>query len=93
MAKSVDRIIKGFTAVMDMPSDVLMDMPRIRMMGNVELVVENHKGLLEYTPKTIRLRTKTGILIIHGRRLRILFFVKDELKLDGHIVSVAFSEH
>ena len=40
-----------------LPGEVLLDLPRLVMLGNNRMVVENHRGLLEYTEETVRIKT------------------------------------
>ncbi len=90
MEKAVEKVLRGFTTAMDLPPDVLLDMPRVHMVGNLEVVVDNHKGLRQYTSLEIRVRIKGGVLIVCGKKLRIAFLTKDDLKITGRIGNVEF---
>ena len=35
-----------------------MDLPRITLIGNLQLFVENHKGIIEYSDSRIRINTR-----------------------------------
>ena len=33
---------------MDLPEDVMMDLPRITMIGQIHIYIENHRGLIGF---------------------------------------------
>ena len=46
-----------FTAkILDLPQDVVQDLPRITMIGNVQLYVENHRGVLHFSSENSEAR-------------------------------------
>ncbi|NLY88271.1 MAG: sporulation protein YqfC [Firmicutes bacterium] len=72
-----------------LPREVLLDLPRLVMLGNSRMVVENHKGLLEYTEETVRIKTAhNGEIRITGRGLNLLYMVKEELGLAGRFLRI-----
>lgn len=80
--------LKKLTDVLDLPPEVVMDMARINMVGNMELIVENHKGLIEYSPECIRVRVKAGEVVVTGKNLHLRFLYKDEVKIAGVLENV-----
>lgn len=52
------------TKTMDLPQDVMMDLPRITMIGQLHIYIENHRGLLAFTDSEVRLMLKNGQLLI-----------------------------
>ena len=44
-----------FLTAMDLPIELLNDVPRITLIGNNNLLIENHKGIIEYDENIIRL--------------------------------------
>ncbi|MBC8080939.1 MAG: sporulation protein YqfC, partial [Gorillibacterium sp.] len=36
------------TTMLDVPQDVVHDLPRITMIGNRQLYIENHRGVLQF---------------------------------------------
>ena len=68
-----------------MPRDVVLDVPRATVIGTFQIHLENHKGVLEYTPTRVRIATRGGVFVITGRRLRIGSIFKDEVVVEGHI--------
>lgn len=84
---------KPGTRIADMlglPRDVMLAMPRIQMLGDQQLSIENHSGVLEYTSETIRLLTTTGKLTVEGSKLRIRFIGPKDIQVFGRISSIGF---
>ncbi|NLZ44307.1 MAG: sporulation protein YqfC [Clostridia bacterium] len=73
----------------DLPGEVLLDLPRLVMLGNSRMVVENHRGLLEYTEETVRIKTAhSGEIRVTGKGLNLLYMVKEELGLAGRFLRI-----
>ena len=47
--------------------DVMMDLPRITMVGRLHIYIENHRGLLLFSEEEVRLMLKQGQCIISGK--------------------------
>ncbi len=75
---------------MDLPEDVMMDLPRITMIGQIHIYIENHRGLLGFTDKEVRLMLKHGQLLIKGSSFVIKTILPEEILLEGKIEQVLF---
>ena len=75
---------------MDLPEDVMMDLPRITMIGQLHIYIENHRGLLAFTDKEVRLMLKHGQLFIRGSSFVIKTILPEEILLEGKIEQVLF---
>ena len=62
---------KGMAEKLDLPKEVVLDLPLVSMVGQDEVTVENHKGLLEYSAETIRIATGAGRLLLTGEGLEL----------------------
>lgn len=78
-----------FAEVFEVPEELALDMPRITMIGNVKLSVENHKGIMVYTENEIRLRVNDGFLVAKGKNLSLKNISNDEVLLQGEIMQMA----
>ncbi len=47
----------------------MMDLPRITMIGQIHIYIENHRGLLTFADNEVRLLLKQGQLLIKGEQL------------------------
>ncbi|MFW5648021.1 MAG: sporulation protein YqfC [Candidatus Alkaliphilus sp. MAG34] len=83
-------IKKGLAEILELPKDIVLDLPKIIMIGNLQIYIENHKGILEYTNDRIRVNTKSGILCIMGKNLMLKNIVTEEIIIVGEINQVGF---
>ena len=73
------------------PVDIALNMPRMNFEGNARLVLDNHRGLVEYTPSHLQIDTPAGQIDITGKRLRIRGISRDQIVADGWFDRVEFS--
>jgi len=91
MAKKWGQRVRNWMAnKMDLPQDVMMDLPRITMIGHIHIYVENHRGLLSFTDKELRLLLKQGQLLIKGKGFVIKTILPEEILLQGKIDQVIY---
>lgn len=74
----------------ELPKDVVMGMPVLTVTGQAEVCLENYSGIIEYTDVLIRIQTKSGQIRIVGKRLQIMYYTNDEMKVTGHIISIEY---
>jgi sporulation protein YqfC len=80
------------TKTLEMPPDVMMDLPRITMIGRLHIYIENHRGLLLFSDEEVRLMLKQGQCIIHGSNFVIKAILPEEILLEGKIDQVKYIE-
>lgn len=85
-----DGIKRNLAEILELPKDIILDLPKIIMIGNLQIYIENHKGILEYTGEKIRVNTKNGVLRIMGRNLMLKNIVTEEIIIVGEINQVEF---
>lgn len=73
------------TRVLELPQDVLFDLPRITQIGNRQLYIENHRGVLHFSPEKCVLSLSVGRLEIEGEDLVIRAILKEEVFIEGMI--------
>lgn len=73
-----------------MPKDVALGAPILTVTGQTELMVENYRGILEYTELMVRVQTKAGQIKITGKRLQIDYYTNDEMKITGRIRQIEY---
>lgn len=75
---------------LDLPRDVVLDVPRITLIGDMQLAVENHRGLLEYSSERIAVGAPRGRLAVLGRDLVIGTVSGEVITVRGQIEAVRF---
>ncbi|MED4288982.1 sporulation protein YqfC [Priestia megaterium] len=83
---------RWMTKTIELPADVLMDLPRITLVGQIHIYIENHKGLLAFSDTEIRVLLKQGQMLIRGEGLVIKVILPEELVLEGKINQVLYLE-
>ncbi|MDG5786546.1 sporulation protein YqfC [Evansella sp. AB-P1] len=81
---------RWITDQMDLPPDVMMDLPRVTLIGNFHIYIENHKGVIRFTRKELRLRLTEGELLIVGDEFVIKNILPEEMLLEGVIEDIRF---
>lgn len=73
---------------LDLPSEVLLDQATIHLMGDAEVHIVNHKGLVAYTRDCIKTRSIQGMIEVMGSNLEIVSFSSSEIRISGKIRQV-----
>jgi len=76
--------------VLDLPADVIAKLPRLEIAGCRQLLMENHKGILEYGDEAIDINGGQVVVRIKGKGLELRAMNANELSLEGLIYSVEF---
>ena len=72
------------------PKELLFNLPRVTLIGSVQLYLENHKGIIEYSSDILRLKIRDGEIIIRGKNLTIKNFFGEEVFVEGNIDSLEY---
>ena len=88
--KRVDRLKANMAGVLDIPIDVVLDMPRVTVIGSLQAYVENHQGIVFYDHNQIKLSFSEGVIAITGDSLTIRVINLDEIIIDGNIELINF---
>ena len=83
--------VKKWLDQFDIPEDVVLDIPRITLLDNTEMRVENYKAILEYEESGIKLACKEKLIQIHGEKLNITVITDDEISISGTITGFSFA--
>ncbi|WP_100372390.1 sporulation protein YqfC [Bacillus sp. FJAT-45037] len=90
MKKFKQQMRVWMTKNMQLPADVMMDLPRITMIGQLHIYIENHRGVLRFSNQELRLLLKQGQLLIKGDQFVIKTILPEELLLEGRIDQVIY---
>ena len=72
--------------------DLVGGQPRIELTGGRRLLIEDHRGILEYTGSVLRAAMRRGTLCVRGEGLELTALTLRELAVSGRIRSVEFLE-
>ena len=65
---------------------------KISLTGSGEAVIENYKGILQYTYSEILLQSLRGKVLLRGRNLEIVWYTSLEMKITGSIFSILLQQ-
>lgn len=78
------------TEMLELPKEIVLNVPKLTMIGCRDLVIENYKGIIEYDNNRIRLNTGIGIIKIMGNGLIIKEITSEDILIEGEIISFEF---
>lgn len=84
-------IKESISELLELPKDIILDLPRVTLIGNLQIYIENHKGIVEYSKTRVRINTKIGILRIMGKELMIKNIATEEIVICGSLESIEFT--
>ncbi len=84
------KVQRQFSEYLEIPGDVMLDLPKIILVGNIQLFIENHRGIIEYTPEGVRVSVGEGEVAVTGQDLMLRNILPDELCVEGKIRSLSF---
>ena len=85
LAKKRNALRRAMVSALEIPAEVGLDIPKITMTGNYCLVVENHKGIIDYDLHRIRITIGGGWVEITGSGLMLQTMSREELVIEGEI--------
>lgn len=85
------RLGRRLAELLEIPQDIVLDLARLTLVGNLELVCENHRGIIEYGPERVRLALSQGELTVSGRDLVLVSLALEEVVIKGQISKIEFS--
>ena len=88
MRKKIEIMKYNISEAFELPRDIIMDLPKLTVIGDKEASLLNHKGIIEYTQETIRVNTKSGVFKITGEELEIKTILSEEIIITGRIKKI-----
>jgi sporulation protein YqfC len=85
-----DEVKRSIAAALALPKEIVLNLPLISLIGGEELIIENYKGVVEYTDERIRVNTNAGILKIEGRKMILKQITSENISVTGSIIRLEF---
>lgn len=87
----MDNKIKSIiTKELDLPIEVIDNLPKINIIGDNEITIENHKGILSFDRDNTKIKTVIGILDIQGEEIEIIFIGGSTINISGKFKSLGY---
>ena len=81
---------KEITNKLVLPKDIMYGLAIVNIVGQSELYIENHRGIIEYNNDKIVIQTKSSKIEIIGKNLLIVRFSNDDMKINGNILEIKY---
>ncbi len=75
---------------LEIPREVISDIPKITVTGFDEIFIENFKGILEYEDFFVRISTSVGNININGFNLKLNQMTDNDILVTGKIENLDF---
>ncbi|MGI5822639.1 MAG: sporulation protein YqfC [Dethiobacteria bacterium] len=84
------KLTEGLAEFFELPKELLLNLPRVTLIGNIQLYLENYGGIIEYSDELLRLRIRGGEVVVKGKNLVIKNFFGEEIFIEGEIRSLEY---
>ncbi len=81
---------KNMTEALELPKEIMLNLPLISFIGREEVSIENYKGILEYGEETVRVGTAAGVLRLTGRGLCLKQLSAECMVVTGRVEKLEF---
>jgi sporulation protein YqfC len=88
--KKLQEVKSTVSEIFELPKEITLNMPKMNLIGNNQMLVENHRGIIEYTPSLIRVNSTVGVIRIRGDELSLRNIAADDIMISGDIKSIEF---
>ncbi|MDD3223853.1 MAG: sporulation protein YqfC [Clostridium sp.] len=92
MKNKILKIREGLAKSLDIPRDIALNIPKITIVGDEEITIDNHKGILKFKDDLIEIKSNLGIISIRGTDFEILFISDNTIVLSGKFQSIEYGE-
>ena len=83
-----ESLLEKTAEAFDLPGDVVAGLPRVELLGDRQLRMENHRGILAYGEEEIHVSGGKLIVKVRGRGLALRAMNASELLITGEIAGV-----
>jgi len=72
----------------DLPADVVSSLPHLELVGDLQLLMNGHRGILSYSTKCIDINGGEVIVRVRGEELELMAMTDHEVRIKGRITGV-----
>ena len=88
-----DKLQKGKEKILnklDFPNDISLDLPKIIVVGNREITIENHRGIMAFETNMVKINSRIGAITINGEKFEILFIGETTITISGIFNGISY---
>ena len=87
-----NKLMKSIVIAPTLNGESIQRKPLIEICGMERVLIENHKGVLQYDKDEITINASYGDICIRGNELELMRMTKEQLLIAGKIVGVQLQE-
>ena len=89
MAKSIR---KTFADGFELPAEAVSALPVVTLTGQMDMIIENYGGIVEFSQEKITLSTSAGAMVINGEGLDIRYMNSQCVNIKGKIDLISYEK-
>lgn len=90
MEEKWNRAKENLTENLNLPKDIVFDIPKITIMGDGEVTIENHKGIVSFEDTKVKVNSRLGLIIVEGQKFKISFIGGTTLTITGKVKEIKY---
>lgn len=87
------KVKESVATKLDLPREMILDLPKVTVISNSEISIENHKGVIFFGESQIKIRTSIGVVNISGGNFEIIFVGGSTIALSGKFKSIVYDDN
>nr|WP_317357762.1 YabP/YqfC family sporulation protein [uncultured Tyzzerella sp.] len=88
--KFIKSIKDGLSEGIEIPSEIVLNVPLITVIGRSKIIIENFKNIVQYSNEIIKVNTSSGIFKIVGKNLFLKELNKNKISIKGILIQFEF---
>lgn len=92
MGNKLDVTKEAFAEKLDLPREIVMDLPKITITADNEINIENHKGILLFEENQMKINSKVGVITIIGDDFNVLYLGGSTVTINGKFKAIRYDE-
>lgn len=76
----------------DFPEEIDPLIPKITVLAQSDMLLENHMGILQYAEDSVRIMTGKGCLCVSGKELKLSELGSDRVYIRGKLISWQYED-
>lgn len=81
-------LMESILQTADLRAEPVPGSPLVEIIGQHRVLVENHMGVIQYSPEEICVRVRYGHICMHGSKLELACMSKERLIITGCVEAV-----
>lgn len=88
MERGMEALGRRAADLFDLPADVLSALPCVELMGDCQMLMDSHQGILSYSREVIDINGGSLVVRVTGEELELMAMTGCELRIRGTIKKV-----